>query len=224
MARGWPQEACRNRRRAGLPELLRRDERWRRTPRLHPRLSKACFGVDAGPASGGGEMRVQWVRQSAAAPAAATAPGNAATPDPSFPAVDPAAQIRGVDRRGAVSGRVLLRPHASARETPASAALAAAASGAEVHPRPQELSPPRAGAGAGADARPALGHKKTKRKPKLDAIKIASPRILTFRPGCAELLSRNFQNCLYLLVGALPFEIAWNRDEPIEPSFLTDLS
>ena len=144
--------------------------------------------------------------------------------DPSFPAVDPAAQIRGVDRRGAVSGRVLLRPHASARETPASAALAAAASGAEVHPRPQELSPPRAGAGAGAVARPALGHKKTKRKPKLDAIKIASPRILTFRPGCAELLSRNFQNCLYLLVGALPFEIAWNRDEPIEPSFLTDLS
>ena len=89
--------------------------------------------------------------------------------DPSFPAVDPAAQIRGVDRRGAVSGRVLLRPHASARETPASAALAAAASGAEVHPRPQELSPPRAGAGAGAVARPALGHKKTKRKPKLES-------------------------------------------------------
>ena len=111
MARGWPQEACRNRRRAGLPELLRRDERWRRTPRLHPRLSKACFGVDAGPASGGGEMRVQWVRQSAAAPAAATTPPSLpSTPQPKSAAWTAGEQSVAVSCSGRMPQLERLRP------------------------------------------------------------------------------------------------------------------
>ena len=65
-------------------------------PYFTPDYAEACFGVCPGPASGGGG-------QSAAAPAAAKAPGAAATPAPSFPAVDPATPIRGVDRAVAVS-------------------------------------------------------------------------------------------------------------------------
>ena len=56
-------------------------------PDFTPDYAKACFGVDAGPASGGGD-------QQASAPAAATAPGAAATPAPSFPAVDLLNQLR----------------------------------------------------------------------------------------------------------------------------------
>ena len=85
-----------------------------------------------------------------AAPAAATAPDAAATPAPSFPAVDPATPIRCVDRAVAVSCSG--QQQALAQGTPVSAALAAAASSAAVPPLSQELSPLWAGAGAGAVA------------------------------------------------------------------------
>ena len=64
-------------------------------PNFTPDYADACFGVDTGPASGCGG-------RSAAAPVAATASGAAATPAPSFPAVDSTAPIRGVDRAVAV--------------------------------------------------------------------------------------------------------------------------
>ena len=116
-------------------------------PDFTPDYAEACFGVDAGPTSGGGG-------QSAAAPAAATALGAAATPALSFPAVDPAAPYRGVDRAVAVS---CCEPQqAFARGTPASVALAGASSGAAVPPRLQELTPPLPGPASGGGGRMAV--------------------------------------------------------------------
>ena len=77
-----------------------------------------------------------------------------------------------------------------------------------------------------------FGHQKLKTK--LDAIKTASPRILTAWPGWASpfsLPSCNFKNCLCLTLtltysvywlGVLPYEIAYNHDEPMEPSLITN--
>ena len=53
---------------------------------------------------------------------------------------------------------------------------------------------------------------KTKQKTKLDAIKIASPRILTVRSGQAgplDLPFRNFKNCLSLLLASGSIVIVW---------------
>ena len=58
-------------------------------PYFSANYADAFFGVNAGPASGGGGRT--------AAPAAATAPGAAATPASAFPAVDPATQFLGMD-------------------------------------------------------------------------------------------------------------------------------
>ena len=85
-------------------------------PDFSANYADAFFGVNAGPASGGGGR--------ATAPAAATAPGAAATPASAFPAVDPAAPFLGMDL--AVAAAFSGPPQALVGRMPAAAAASLA--------------------------------------------------------------------------------------------------